>query len=159
MAAFIKFDGVDGESKAKGHEKWSELLSYAQNIHKTGAGQTGVARRRGTPILEDLQCTKTLDKSSPKLAEAVCNGKVFPKVEIHVMTSTTNDSRQTYYKYELKDVMVTSYSVSGHDQDKPVENFSLNFEELKVTYTEMDEKGTKKGDVQYGWNVEKGEKA
>jgi type VI secretion system secreted protein Hcp len=159
MAAYIKFDGVDGECIAKGHEKWSDLKTFSQNIHKTGAGQTGVARRRGTPILEDIMCTKLLDKSSPIIALAVCNGKVYPKVEIHLKTSTTDSSRETFYKYELKDVMVTSYSVSGGDQDKPVENYSLNFEEINVTYTEMDKKGAKKGDVKYGWKVEEGVKA
>ena len=159
MSAYIKFEGIDGESKAKGHEKWIILESFSQAIHKIGSGATGAARRRGTVIHDDLQCTKLLDKSSPKIAEAVSLGKVFPKVEIHVKTSAVNTGRETYYKYELKDVMVTSYSVSGGSQDKPHESFSLNFEEIKVTYTEMDEKGSKKGDVAYGWKVEQGTKA
>jgi type VI secretion system secreted protein Hcp len=158
MAAYIKFDGVDGESLAKGHEKWSDLIDFSQAVHKIGAGATGAARRRGTPVLEDVQCKKLLDKASPKLAEAVCNGKVFPKVEIHLKNATLDSSRETYYKYELKNVLVTSYNVQGGSQDKPMESFSLNFEEIKVTYTEMDAKGNKKGDTQYGWDVEKGVK-
>jgi len=117
-----------------------------------------IEQLRGTVIHDDLQCTKLLDKSSPKIAEAVSLGKVFSKVEIHVKTNI-NSGRETYYKYELKDVMVTGYNVSGGSQDKPHESFSLNFEEIKVTYTEMDEKGSKKGDVAYGWKVEQGTKA
>ena len=31
-AAYIKFDGIDGESKAKGHEKWIELQSFNGSI-------------------------------------------------------------------------------------------------------------------------------
>ena len=67
----------------------------------------------------------------------------------------------TYYRYELKNVLVTSYSVSGaaQSEDVPSEDFSLNFEEIKVTYTENDNKGKKKGNVEYGWKVEEGEKA
>ena len=38
MAAYIKFDGVDGESKAAGNEKWSDLESFGQAIHKSGSG-------------------------------------------------------------------------------------------------------------------------
>lgn len=159
MAAYIKFDGVDGESKDKGHKNWSDLQSASQTIHKPGSGATGSARRRGSVMMEDLQCMKSLDKSSPKIAEAVCNGKVFPKVEIHFTVSTTDSGREPYLKYELKNVMVTSFSTSGHGQDKPSENFSLNFEEIKVIYVEMDEKGGKKGNVEYGWKVEEGEKA
>lgn len=159
MAAYIKFDGVDGECVKKGHEKWSELQSFSQSVHKIGSGATGVARRRGTPELDDLQCVKLMDKSSPKLAESVCNGKVYPKVEITVTTSTTDASEEVFYKYELKNVMVTGYSVSGGSQDVPSEHFSLNFEEIKVTYTEMDKEGKKKGNVQYGWKVAEATKA
>lgn len=159
MAAFIKFDGVDGESQHKDHKAWSDLMSFSQMVHKPGAGGTGAARRRGSVMLEDIQCAKLLDKSSPKLAESVCKGKVYPKVEIEVTVSTTDAGQETYYKYELKNVLVSSYSVSGGSQDKPAENFSLNFEEIKVTYTEMDSKGKKKGNVEYGWKVEEAESA
>ncbi len=159
MAAYIKFDGVDGECLDAQHAKWIDLESMTQTIHKPGSGETGTARRRGTVMLEDIQCTKLLDKSSTVLAEAVCNGKVFPKVELHFTTSTTGDSRQPYLAYELKDVLITSHSIVCSGQSKPSESFSLNFEEIKVTYTEMDEKGGKKGKAEYAWNVPKGQKA
>ena len=158
MAAYIKFDGIDGESKAKGNEKWSDLESVSQAIHKSGSGATGAARRRGTVLHDDIQCSKLMDKSSPKIAEAVSLGKVFSKVQICMKTSTTASGREPFYQYELKNVMVTSYQVSGGSQDKPHESFSLNFEEIKVVYTEMDEKGSKKGDVSYTWKVEEGTK-
>lgn len=154
MAAYIKFDGIDGESQHDKHKGWSDLISFSQMVHKPGAGATGAARRRGTTVCEDMQCSKLMDKSSPKLAEAVCDGKVFPKVVIECTVSTTGSSQEVFYKYELKNVLVSSYSVSGGSQDKPGESFSLNFEEIKVTYTEMDSEGSKKGDVAYGWNVE-----
>ena len=158
MAAYIKFDGVDGEAQDKDHKAWSDLVSFQQPIHKPGSG-TGATRRRGDVVLEDITCVKELDKSSPKIAESVCKGKVFPKVEIHLTASYTDAGRVTYYAYELKNVQVTSYSISGAGQseDVPMEDFSLNFEEIKVTYTETDSKGKKKGNVEYGWKVEEGE--
>ncbi|TWU31937.1 Hcp family type VI secretion system effector [Novipirellula artificiosorum] len=159
MAAYIKFDGVDGECLDKDHKKWSDLLSFSQGVHKPGGGATGSTRRRGDTILEDIQCVKELDKSSPKIAEAVCKGKVFPKVEIELTASYTDAGRVTYYRYELKNVSVTSYQIGGAGQadDVPTENFSLNFEEIKVTYTENDSAGKKKGNVEYSWKVEEGE--
>jgi type VI secretion system secreted protein Hcp len=157
-AAYIKFDGVDGEAQDKDHGAWSDLASFSQAIHKPGAG-TGATRRRGDVILEDIVCVKELDKSSPKIAEAVCKGKVFPKVEIEMTASYTDAGRVTYYRYELKNVQVTSYSISGSGQSEevPVEEISLNFEEIKVTYTEHDSRGKKKGNVEYTWKVEEGE--
>jgi len=158
MAAYIKFDGIDGEAQDKDHKSWTDLAAFSQLITKPGQG-TGATRRRGDVILEDLHCTKELDKSSPKIAEAVCKGKVFPKVEIHLTASYTDSGRITYYAYELKNVQVVSYDISGSGQadDVPMENFSLNFEEIKVTYTENDNTGKKKGNVEYTWKVEEGE--
>jgi type VI secretion system secreted protein Hcp len=160
MAAFIKFDGVDGEVQDKDHKGWSDILSFSQGLHQPGGGATGQTRRRGDVVLTDIQITKELDKASPKLAEAVCNGKVFPKVEIHLTASYTDAGRVTYYGYELKNVLITSYHVggSGQSDDVPVEDVALNFEEIKVTYTENDAAGKKKGNVEYSWKVEEGKK-
>jgi type VI secretion system secreted protein Hcp len=158
MAAYIKFDGVDGESKDKDHAKWSDLLSFSQGLMKPGSG-TGVARRRSDVVLNDVQCVKLIDKSSPKLSESMCKGKVYSKVDIHVTASVTDSGRVTYFAYELKNVQVVSHNISGEGQsdNPPVEDFSLNFEEIKVTYTEFSPDGKKKGNVEYTWKVEEGE--
>lgn len=107
-------------------------------------------------ILHDINISKNLDKSSPKLQEAVAKGKVFPKVEIHVTASYTDAGRVTYLAYELKNVQVTSYSIGGSGQSEqvPSEQMSLNFEEIKQTYTENDSAGKKKGNVEFTWKVE-----
>jgi len=159
MAAYIKFDGVDGEVKAKHHKNWSRLVSFGQGLHQPGGAATGPTRRRGDVILDDIAVTKELDKASLKIAEAVCRGNIFPKVELHLTASYPDAGRITYYAYELKNVLVTSYSIngSGQSEDVPVEEFALNFEEIKVTYTETNSRGEKKGNVEYSWKVEQGE--
>ncbi len=160
MAGYIKFDGVDGEFQDKDHKNWSVIEAFSQMISKPGNG-TGVTRRRGDVVLDDIVITKQLDKSSTKLAESLCKGKVFPKVEIDVTASYTDAGRVTFYRYELKNVQITSYSISGatsSGQDHAVtEQMMLNFEEIKVTYTECDNAGKKKGNAEYTWKVEAGE--
>ncbi len=88
------------------------------------------------------------------LSQAVC---IF-------LVSFVRDSdvgRVTYYQYELKNVLVTSYRVNirvdASGQDVPTEEFSLNYEEIKVTYTETDSAGRMKGTVGYNWKVEEGD--
>jgi type VI secretion system secreted protein Hcp len=159
MAAYIKFEGVEGEAQDRDHQGWSDLASFGQGLHQPGGSATGATRRRGDVILDDIACAKELDKASPKIAEAVCNGKVFPKVEIHLTASFTDAGRVTYYAYELQNVLVSSYNISGSGQseDVPMEDFNLNFEEIKVTYTEADSTGKSKGNVEYSWRVEEGE--
>ena len=45
-AAYIKFDGVDGESKDSNHDKWIDVLSVDWGSNKPGGGATGQTRRR-----------------------------------------------------------------------------------------------------------------
>jgi type VI secretion system Hcp family effector len=160
MALFIKFEGIDGEANDKDHKAWSNLQSFSWGLHKAGAGATGATRRRGVVTVEDVVITKQYDKSSPKLAESVCMGKIFPKVEIHDTTTYGDGNRATFLKYELKNVMVSSHNVSaaGGGDAVPHENVSLNFEEVKQTYVEYDAKGGKKGNVEMNWKVEEGTK-
>jgi len=76
------------------------------------------------------------------------------------LTSTYGGARATYLKYELKNVMVTSYqtNASGNDEaGPPTVVVGNNFEEIKVTYTEYDKEGSSKGAVETEFKVEKGE--
>jgi len=146
---YLKFDGIDGESVDKDHKGWCNLTSFSQSF--TRPETTSTARRRGAVTVGDIVCVKELDKSSPKLQEAICTGKVFPKVEFELANSSG-----IYLKYELKNVMISSYSVSG-ESGRPIEQFSINFEEIKVTYTEqVADKSS--GKVEYSWKVEEGVK-
>ena len=125
-------------------------MSFSHSITR-GESSSDSSRTRGEVTLGDVVVVKELDKSSPKLAESALVGKIFPKVEFQLASSSG-----TYLKYELTNVMVTSYSISGDADDRPTEEVSLNFEEIKVTYTEMDSAGNKKGNVEYSWKVEEG---
>ena len=183
-SAYIKFQDIDGESQNVGHEGWSEIVSFSQQITDPSSSATDVTRRRGDVVLEDIVIVKAIDKASPKLAEAICKGKVFTKVEIHLTgPSAGSTCTGTFYAYELKNVMITGYKVTGSNPlanaliapapdsilpysgpfivqavDAPLEEISLNFEEIKVTYTECDPiTGKAKGNIEYSWKVEEGE--
>jgi type VI secretion system secreted protein Hcp len=155
---FIRFDGVDGEAQNKDHIGWCNALSFSQGQSLPDGGVVGPTRQRGNVVFEDIVVIKELDKASPKLAEAVCKGNVFPRVEIHLTTTYTDAGNVTYYTYELKNVLIVDYRIggSGYSEHIPTEELSLSFEEIKVTYTEIDERGRSKGNVEYEWRVEEG---
>ena len=160
MPVFAKYDGVDGESKDDKHDKWIDVLSIDWGMHRPGGGSTGQSRRRGGAIVEDVTLTIEYEKASPKLQEQCLEGKIIPKLEIE-QTSTYGGARATYLKYELKNVMITSVSVNASGNDEagpPTVVVGNNFEEIKVTYTEFDDTGSNKGNIEYNWKVEKGAK-
>ena len=182
-SAYVKFEGIDGESQAEGHKAWSEIVSFSQSISVPGGGSISITRRRSDVVFEDVVVVKQVDKSSPKLAEFIAKGTVLSKVEIHLTGPSEGSTCQgTFYAYEFKNVRITSYKVSGSNPlayvliapapditmpsagpfiiqavDAPIEEITFNFEEIKVTYTECDSLGKSKGNVEYSWKVEEAE--
>jgi type VI secretion system secreted protein Hcp len=154
---FMQITGIDGEATDDSHEDWIEILSCSMGMAEPDAGATGTSRRRGDVVLEDVVVVKELDKSSPKLMEKCAKGEVIPSLVIHVCRGAEG-SPFTYYRYELENVMVTSFHSSGStDEGVPVETVTLNYEEITVTYTETDSEGKSKGNVEFNWKVEEGE--
>jgi type VI secretion system secreted protein Hcp len=159
MAVFAKYDGFDGESKDTNHDKWIDVLSIDWGVHKPGGGMTGQSRRRGAAVAEDITLTIEYEKAAPKLQEKCLKGEIIPKLEIE-QTASYGGARATYLKWELKNVMVTSLQMNASGNDEagpPTVVVGNNFEEIKVTYTEYDDTGSSKGNVETEFKVEKGE--
>lgn len=140
-AGFIKFDGVDGESKDKEHKGWIDILSYGAGADKPESGAAGASRRRGSVVLEDFTFAKKVDKTTPILSEPICKGEAFKEVVVELCKPATGGDQHCYLKYEMKNVYITSYQVGGSADEVPTEEFSLNYEEIKVTYVGQDDSG------------------
>ena len=154
-AIYADFDGIDGESKDDNHDKWVDILSFSFNLHKPSSS-VGATRRRGDVVLEDIILVKRIDKATPKLQEAVAKGNVIPTVVIE-FTKKADGTEVIYLRYELKNVMVTSFQSTVDACGLAYDNLTLNSEEVKITYTEIDEEGSMKGNVEWTWKVEEGE--
>lgn len=157
MAAYMKYEGIEGESRKTNHVKWIDVLSFDWGIHRREPGQTGQSRRRGAAVVEDLTLTMVYEKAAPKLQEKCLKGEVIPKLEIE-FTALSGRTRATYLKYELKNVMITSFQTNASGTDEsgpPTVVIGNNFEEVEVTYTEYDREGKSKGNVETEFKVEK----
>ncbi len=135
---FVKFDGIDGESLDQDHLGWSEIATLSHGLSRPSPGNGNFRRIRG-PQLSDLTFVKEVDSATPKIAEAVAAGTLFESVEIHLTTSLTGDGNSgqqvTYYTYELTNVRVTSFQVSGSaDGTPPTAQVSLNYEGIAWSY-------------------------
>ena len=105
-AGYIKFDGIDGEATDNNHKNWINLLAFDNDfIPLANSSST----KGETNVLDEIVISKNLDKSSPKLAEAIAMGKIFPKVLIELC----NDGFQCLLSYDLTNVMMV-FSVYFH---------------------------------------------
>ena len=104
-AAYIKFDGIDGESLDKDHKGWSDLLSFGFGISR----QTGTDGKVFPKVeIEVTGITKPIDKSTPILMTMCANPDGLPTGSVEYSKEIRGE-RQTYLKLELKDVIVSSY--------------------------------------------------
>jgi type VI secretion system secreted protein Hcp len=72
-----------------------------------------------------------MDKSTPKLAEHVCKGKV-SKIDAFTIKQNGKD----YHRIELENILVSSFQTSGggSGNDRPMESLSLNFTKIEFKY-------------------------
>ncbi len=124
-------DAAARSSADKGHDKWIEIQSWSWGASQSaGHGGGGGA---GKVSVHDISVTKSTDKSSPKLAEAVAKGKISSGSPARVQaTQTITHGGQPYYEIKLEDVMVSSFQQSSSGAGNiPMESLSLNFTKIK----------------------------
>lgn len=157
FVGWLELETIPGESEAPGHEGEIEIHDISWGIFRPLVDDTGSTRTRSNPIFDDLIVIKELDKSTPKLMEACALGKVFPEVIIS-LRKDSGEAHLDYLKITLTNVQVTSYDIGASGESGvPASSVSFNYEELKVTYTEFDDTGTSKGNVEVTWKIEEGE--
>lgn len=154
---FLKISTIPGESTDGKHAQWIELLSFSHGLSQLASGSvsSGGARSSQRCDHSDFSVVKSLDKASPKLNLACCNGEHIPEVTIELCRATGD--KQKYMEYKLTDVLISSVRPGGSSQGGealPLEEVSFNYGKIQWTYTETDHKtGKAKGDVVTHWNL------
>ena len=127
------------EMDASGVGERIALGSFTFGVEGAPGAAAGAGGGAGKVSVHDISVTKHLDPASPKLLEACAKGSHLAAVQIRLCG--TGGCTGPYLQYELKNVMITSYQISGAGgESMPTESLSLNFEEVKVTYVEQDER-------------------
>ena len=83
--AFLKIDGIEGESNDKTHKGEIEISSFswgvAQHRHRSG---TAVAVARARPRSRTSTSRMQMSKASPVLMRACATGKHIPAADAHL---------------------------------------------------------------------------
>ena len=151
--AFIKIDGIKGESVDAKHKDEIVLESFNWGVANVGAGYAGSAgRATGKSSPSDFSVIKKVDKSSPDLFAACASGKHTPTMLVTIRKAS-GDKPLEYLVYKFSDVMVTSYQAGGSSQgDLPVETVSFNYGKVQISYVPQDAKGSGMSPVGTGWD-------
>lgn len=131
----LELPDVTGESQLSGHEGKIDIDQYSLDFHQSGTFHRGGGGAGGDVSVGDLMLSKKLDKSSSSLSKKVCLGQHYATASL-VIFKSTGSGLEEYYRIDLTDCFVSSYSIGGSADglDYINENFSLNFRQVHTAY-------------------------
>lgn len=159
--AFIKLDGIDGESTDDKHQKWIEIQGYSFGASQAQSGTSSSSGNLASArvSIQDFSFTKFLDLASPKLFEACCTGATIKSAVVNL--NRAGGDKVKYMEYKLTDVVVSSVGKGGDkggDQDVPLESVSLAFGKIELIYTKVGIDGKAAGNASAGWDLKANKK-
>ena len=140
--AFLKLDGIPGESVDKKHKDEIEILSWSWGVSNAGSASGG-GGGTGKASFQDFHFVSNLQKSSPSIWLKCATGEHIKQGLITVRKAGGNQFE--FYKVTLTDVLVSSFQQGGDAgglSDRPTEQISLNFQKVRTDYMLQTDKGT-----------------
>jgi type VI secretion system secreted protein Hcp len=141
--AFLKIDGIDGESTDAAHPKEIEVLSFSFGVsNPTTIGSGSGGGGAGKASVSDFNFMSRLQKSSPVLFLACATGQHIKSALLSVRKA--GGKSQDFYKVRLDDVLVSSFQESGSPSGAdsvPTDSVSLSFAKIDIQYSVQDPRG------------------
>jgi len=154
--AFLKLDGVKGESQDDKHKEEIDIMSFSWGMAQGGGFGSGGGGGTGKVSVHDIAVTKAVDAASCTLMLFCCNGKHIPSGLITVRKAGENPLE--YMKISLTDILISSVQHGGQGGEIMTENISLNVGKFKVDYFTQKEDGTGQPGGNMGWDVKANKK-
>ena len=139
--AFLKLDGIEGESTDHKHKGEIQLESFSWGAQQVGSTDTGGGGGAGKVSFQDFSFTAKVGIQSPQIFGALANGR-----HIKEGTLTVVNGRETETILMLSDILVTGYKESvaspaaaqcdrddqnASSNNAPTESVSLNFTKIE----------------------------
>jgi type VI secretion system secreted protein Hcp len=130
LNAYIKIQGIDGESDDRDHEKWSDLLSFSWGTgHSSDASKTAGGGGAEKVVPGNITITKAVDRTSPKLADLKRKGITITSV---IVDTERKDGKPGREITTLKHVKIASLAVGAGGKTEKVR---FAYQSYSVVYT------------------------
>jgi len=152
--AFLKIEGVKGESADAKHKDEIDVISWSFGETNSGTAHTGGGGGAGRVNMKDFKFTMRTNIASPQLFQYCASGKHIKEAKLFVRSSGSRPAE--FLEIWLSDVLVSSFvnmGSAGPNIPYPMEEIMLNFSSIKIDYKPMKPDGSLGGSVHGGWNV------
>lgn len=160
--AYLKIEGIDGESTSKGMEKQIEIESFSWGVCNTatvGSQSGGISS--GKANIGAFTIVKAVDKASPNLMLASCDGSHLKSATVTFRKSTGSSGPKPFEILKFHECMVSSYQMTGvtGGDDTPRETVSFEFGKVEMEYYAQKSDGSTSKAGNTGWDRLKNAKA
>ncbi len=150
--AFIKIDGITGDSTDKAHPGEIVLLSYSFGVTNSARITTGSGgASAGRNSFQDIHFTAGLSKASPLLFAKCVTGTHIPHATITVRKA--GERPIDFFIVKLSTVIITSYSDAFTGGELPVDSVSIAFGKFEIEYKSQNADGGIGAVVTAGWDL------
>jgi type VI secretion system secreted protein Hcp len=150
---FLKIDGIPGESTDVSHKDEIDVLSWSWGVANSAPLAHGGGGGAGKAQFEAFHFVAQISKASPVLFLSCATGVHHKTATLSGVRGAGKSKSADFLKYKLSDVIVSSDQHSGNEGGAPVEQFSLNYSKIEVSYTPQTATGKLGAPVQAGFDV------
>jgi len=152
--AYLKIEGIAGESTDDKHRDWIEVSNVLYAIHQPRADSVSTAGglTTGRAELFPLSFTKLADIASPVLLQTCATGKTIPKATFEFMRADGEGKPIPYFKIELENLMLANISPDSGDGGIITERVHVAYARIKWNYLRQSIRGGQMGGTVGGWD-------
>lgn len=152
--AYLKIEGINGESEDERHRNWIECNNVLYAIHQPRADVVSTAggHTTGRADLYPINFTKLTDLASPVLLQACAAGKTLAKAVFEFMRADGDGKPIPYFKIELENLIIASITPDSGEGGIIVERVQLAYAKIRWHYLKQSIRGGTQGNTQGGWD-------
>lgn len=152
--AYLKIEGIAGESEDDKHRGWIEVSNvlYAINQPRAETVSTAGGMTSGRADLYPITFRKLADVSSPVLLQTCAMGKTLSKAVFEFLRSDGNGKPIPYFKIELENLMIANITPDSGNGGIISEQVHLAYAKIKWSYTRQSIRGGAQGNTSGGWD-------
>ena len=145
---FLKYEGIDGESKDRQHKGWIDIESWNWGMEQSESTTTRSVRGSGRANFKSLVFSKKVDSATPKFMRYFAEGTRLGEVLLEV---SLGGERPATLRMVLTNAQVTSVHIEdAAGEGRPMEHISISFTKVKVIHT------SPRGSVEFDWDIQSG---
>ncbi len=156
--AYLKIGDWKGEvTDPQQYVDWIEALSYSHRISNPVDPQNPIPG--GRSMHEEFRIVKSLDRTTPLIALAVCNGNKIDTVTLILTKRDPEGVMREYMEYKMEGVIISMVSpgaaqaIAGSAGSAPIEEVAFVYEKITWKYTPRKPDGTPDAPVETSWDV------